>query len=86
MKCINFDGVTAVSYRQKWFSLSIIRRNQWFGQNIIYQMIFKISCFGLLFSIFRQFSTEILPLVNDIKWFPLYKKELMDLDEISYIK
>ena len=33
------------------------------------QMIMTISCFGLVLSIFRQFSTGLLSLVNNKKWF-----------------
>ena len=84
---ITFERVTALAFRQKSIHSLLWKHIDWFGRNLIYQMILTIFCFGVLLSIFQHFSKELLPLVTDKMVFALYlETELMVLDENSYIK
>ena len=51
---------------RKWVSLNIYcKRNGGFSSYFTYRMILKLPCLRLLFSIFRQFSAELLPLPSE---------------------
>ena len=60
--------------KEKWFPLNILRKDWWILDGISYIYDIANILFGIITSIFRQFSIELLPMLSDNNGLCLRKK------------